>query len=409
MLRPSPRSIQSPELEIALSGALAENFRTQPGNPVLLRHEARRTVWLLRRSRRSRLLFIESALGASPPARRERIEARDRIANDRDTILFADAGHRYFIGTRVRRLQSGYAIYEEYLLPEEVARPGRATTLAGRAGRERLAGRERVTSVLAGALLPSPDPTNVAGEIDRLLRGMTDPAQVRTALDVLDRVIVVDHRAGESEWLIGAAESLEWVRASALACARGIVADANIARSGRRPEYLSDLRRAIDLFDERSNDHPGLCLVRQRIAQRNVFGFARDEASAVLLRRGFEDWVGFAPGEAVGIDTNIAIRRRDEDGGSGDPHAAESFDTAGIHRDPTDSALDLAAAWSLVADERLSPNSATIAEWRTAASALALQCAALRNHHHPNELSRWFPILDGRRRPIIIERGPDDG
>ncbi len=409
MLRPPPHSIHSPELEAALSGPFTAEFSAPPSDAVLVRREERRVAWRLRRSGRSRLLFVESALGAPPPGRAERIEVRDRIASDRDTILFSDAGHRYFIGTRVRRLESGYAVYEEFPLPEKTALPGRsakAGARASRAGHGQLGGRNRVTAALARALMPplDPDPADPTGEIDRLLREMAEPARVRTALDVLDRIVVVDRRADRADWLIGAAESLEWVRASALACARGIVADAAIARSGRRPEYLSDLRQAVDLFDERLNDHPGLCPVRQRIAQRSIFGFARDEASAARLRRQIEDWVGFAPGEAVGIDTNIAIRGR----GDGDEPGANGLATTGVHRDETDAALDLAAAWILAADERLRPNPATTAEWRTATSALALRGTELRSSL-PTALSRWFPILDGRQRPIIIERGPGHG
>src|SRR5690606_34349263 len=111
----------SPELKVALPGAVVAEFRAEAGNEVLLEREKERTVWRLGRSRGRRLLFVETKVGDPPPGRRERIGVRARIASDHDVMLFADAAHRHFMGTRVRRLESGYSVYEEYPLPSESA------------------------------------------------------------------------------------------------------------------------------------------------------------------------------------------------------------------------------------------------------------------------------------------------
>lgn len=405
------------------------------------------TVWFVRRFRRAFLIVVESPLGTPFPDHRGRVALRDSLRADHDVIIFTDASHTRFLVSGISRTKGGGRVVVERSTDDEGVLL--ATLFARRASCSpmstvRKAGRERVVAVVTraiparrvAAIQPGPRrssresrPASGRGElpgrwtnlISRRIRGIEDPDDVRRLTRTIERTVVID-RVGSIEWLLGAGDALEWLMKLALARMRGFLHD-GLAVDTRRPEHLRDFRRAVETYDEALRRESTPCLIRRTIAQRHLFALVPEPYQTGRFRREIEEWVGFPTGRATAIDTNVAVtdpagapvdgtvfpgfpdaRPPNGDDAYVSPLPAERRNRKG-ENDDADVVL---SAWRLVAADRLVRHDIRPEAWRAAASDLDRRRERLSDDMRDEfRLDLVFPILAGRRRPIVIEPEPE--
>lgn len=407
------------------------------------------TVWIVRRFRRSFLIVVENPLGTPFPDHRGRVALRDALRAERDVIIFTDASHTRFLVTGISRTKGGGRVIVERSTDDEGVLL--ATLFARRASCSpmstvRKAGRERVVAVVTRAIparrvtgippIPRQSsresrPASERGErpgrwtnlISRRIRGIEDPDDVRGLMRTIERTVIID-RVGSIEWLLGAGDALEWLMKLALARMRGFLHD-GLAVDTRRPEHLRDFRRVVEAYDEALRRESTPCLIRRMIAQRHLFALVTEPYQTGRFRREIEEWVGFPTGQATAIDTNVAVT--DPAGASVDGTVFPGFPDArppngdGAHLNPLpverrkrkgvkDDADVVLSAWRLVAADRLARHDIRPEAWRAAASDLDRRRERLTGvggTRDGRRLDLVFPILAGRRRPIVVEPEPE--
>jgi len=403
-------------LESRLEPALRRSPWWRRVEPRQLLCETGETARTLRRHRGARLMVVESPLGAPFPGHRERLRIRDALLANRDILLFTEASHTHHLLSGVVRTGGGARVIEEFRSTDDPSLL--ATLFAHRrvrrvaANPERRAGRTAVLAAIAWALpLPERGPASArlpgSGSADhevarhaisavaRRIRGIDDPRQMRRLAATLDRVVIAgDFRAG-GERLLGAADALEWLRRLALARMRSFLADAGSGTN--RSGFLRDFRSSVEAADEAIQRRVP-CLVRRMIAQRQLIAIAAGKVEASSARRAIGDWIGFAPDETLAIDTNVlVVDPREFTGGEPGVTVTEMERALVDPPDPGDGDI-LAAAWRLVADERLTRHDVSSEVWRKASDEL---------ERRRGEQSAVHTQFLTARRPILMWREND--
>ncbi len=413
MLIASPTRLDS--LLALLSSELGWR-RLERSRPV--ESEPHHSTWSIAMKREARLLVWEGGVGQPMPTYRARRQEWSRVAGSpRDIVVFTDAAHARFVWSHLAGFVGGPRGYEEYHLPGDLdalrqalrRRPRRGIpTSDNRAGACDLL--QKLTPSLAPGLWP---PELAEAELPLKIGDTDDPATLRALWSVLDSVVVVEAACASGNWLLGAADALEILFRVAIGRMRAFMGDAVDRGDRRRPEHLSDFRRIAGLAA--SDGRRGVSYLRQRIAQRHLYGFASAAADAARVRRTLVAWAGFPPGSATALDTNI--RRM---GGSHLRTNAANEWLANCSLPAIAGSLQgemeiIGGAWALVAQSRLEDDW-LLSEWRTAASQLELRRRSIEARWRRDIARREdtpdspmpsvvsFPSLHRRARSIVVTR-----
>jgi hypothetical protein len=265
------------------------------------------------------ILLLESPPGVRLPRYAVRLATIRRLGDRVGHAVFTDSARSEYVWVTKPASARGPGAYREYRLPDRIdqllgltrdrSRPEAATAIPPPAGGATSGA--VLVAILARIPRTSSLPPAEPAPFRQWIEGLEELETVRGALRAVGGLRILDPQAGGPDWLLEAAEALEFAFSSVLDRARSWLDDSRFDLPLRRPEHLGDLRRIVAAADDPDTGPSPEAFVRREILRRNLYAVTRIPAVARHCRRALLEYGGIPPEIGSYFDTNVRVARRE--------------------------------------------------------------------------------------------------